>query len=115
MRFSANISKNSTVKSVVVSYGTPVKNVVNTTTMTAITIGLRNNIADIKQNTRKEQTMDKNTTHICSICGKKFTGYGNDPWPVKDKNGNVLPGTARCCDACNLGVVVPLRISQLKK
>ena len=59
--------------------------------------------------------MDKNKTHICSICGKEFTGYGNDPWPVKDKNGKPLSPNDRCCDACNFGVVVPLRIAQIKE
>lgn len=42
----------------------------------------------------------------CCICGKVFEGYGNNPWPVRE-NG-------KCCDNCNLEVVVPVRISQLK-
>ncbi len=29
----------------------------------------------------------------CCMCGKKFTGYGNDPWPIKDEG--------ECCDSCN--------------
>lgn len=59
--------------------------------------------------------MKNKEKRICSICGKEFTGYGNDPWPVKNEKGEVLPGTARCCDTCNFEIVVPLRISQLKK
>lgn len=42
----------------------------------------------------------------CCICGKVFEGYGNDPWPVKEK------GT--CCDKCNFEVVVPARIANLQ-
>ena len=29
----------------------------------------------------------------CCICGKMITGYGNDPWPIKDEG--------ECCDKCN--------------
>lgn len=35
--------------------------------------------------------------YICCICGKKFKGYGNNPWPLKEKG--------RCCDECNDKVV----------
>lgn len=45
--------------------------------------------------------------YICCICGKKFTGWGNNPYPVvKDEN-------ARCCDECNSTVVIPTRIEQM--
>ena len=33
----------------------------------------------------------------CCLCGKAYSGYGNDPWPLKD--------TGRCCDDCNEKVV----------
>jgi hypothetical protein len=36
----------------------------------------------------------------CSICGKAFTGFGNDAWPVND---------GRCCDQCNAERVIPAR------
>lgn len=39
----------------------------------------------------------------CCLCGKLFTGYGNNPWPLAS-NG------CRCCDECNLNKVVPARI-----
>lgn len=29
----------------------------------------------------------------CCICKKTFTGYGNNPWPLKDKG--------KCCNSCN--------------
>lgn len=37
----------------------------------------------------------------CCVCGKEIKGYGNSPSPL---NGS------KCCDECNLNVVVPLRI-----
>lgn len=44
--------------------------------------------------------------YICCICGKKFYGWGNNPYPiVKDKD-------ARCCDECDNTVVIPTRISE---
>ena len=43
---------------------------------------------------------------VCCICGKVFEGYGNDPWPVREEG--------RCCDDCNIKIVVPARIAQLK-
>lgn len=39
---------------------------------------------------------------ICSICGKKYKGYGNNARPVKD---------GQCCDKCNMEKVIPMRIS----
>ena len=42
----------------------------------------------------------------CCICGKEFTGYGNNPSPVKEKG--------RCCDECNATVVIPKRLEQLR-
>lgn len=44
---------------------------------------------------------DQNS-HTCVICGQKYTGYGNDARPVKE---------GRCCNGCNLTVVVPRRIA----
>lgn len=44
---------------------------------------------------------------ICSICGKTFVGYGNNPYPVTKGKDD------RCCDACNAEFVVPARIAHL--
>lgn len=44
--------------------------------------------------------------HICSICGKEYVGYGNNAQPVND---------GRCCDECNLKIVVPYRIYLMRK
>lgn len=41
----------------------------------------------------------------CVICGKMFTEYGNNPWPVK-KDG-------QCCDACNARYVIPSRLARI--
>ena len=41
---------------------------------------------------------------ICCICGRLFEGYGNDPRPVIDKPGK------RCCDECNIKIVVAERM-----
>ena len=46
-------------------------------------------------------------THTCCICGKKFKGYGNNPFPVVN-NG-------RCCDKCNSNVVIPAKMQFGKK
>jgi DNA-directed RNA polymerase subunit RPC12/RpoP len=35
--------------------------------------------------------------HICCICGKKFKGWGNNPYPVKQEGV--------CCDNCNWKVI----------
>lgn len=40
----------------------------------------------------------------CCICGEKFEGWGNNPWPV------VKAENARCCDKCNEEIVIPRRI-----
>ena len=42
---------------------------------------------------------------ICSICGKNYEGYGNNAQPVN--NG-------RCCDECNITIVVPRRFQDAK-
>lgn len=48
-----------------------------------------------------------NKAHTCCICGEKFIGFGNNPYPVK-KEG-------RCCDECNWKYVIPARIPMPKK
>lgn len=52
---------------------------------------------------------DKDTVKLiktCCICGKEFTGYGNNPDPVKSEG--------QCCDECNASVVIPARLKLLK-
>ena len=44
----------------------------------------------------------------CCFCNKVINGYGNNPWPAsKDPE-------ARCCDYCNMDVVIPARIWAMK-
>ena len=40
----------------------------------------------------------------CAICGKKIKGLGNSCWPIVEEE------SYRCCDECNMTVVVPERI-----
>lgn len=48
--------------------------------------------------------MDK----LCCICGEKFTGFGNNPYPLTDDVN------ARCCNECNSEYVIPARILNIK-
>lgn len=48
-----------------------------------------------------EDLLEDKTSKICSICGKKYEGYGNNAQPIND---------GRCCDYCNSTVVIPTRI-----
>lgn len=50
----------------------------------------------------KDIAMEK---HMCCICGKEFTGYGNNPEPVKE--------SGVCCDECNADKVIPARIAMI--
>lgn len=43
----------------------------------------------------------------CCICGKEFTGHGNNPDPV-EKFG-------KCCNDCHFNIVVPRRLLDAKK
>lgn len=43
-------------------------------------------------------------TNKCVICGKEYTGYGNNAYPVNE---------GRCCDECNTNIVIPARIQQM--
>lgn len=40
----------------------------------------------------------------CCICGRPYVGHGNNAWPIKEDG--------RCCDACNMSVVIPARREQ---
>ena len=34
----------------------------------------------------------------CCICKKRFNGYGNNPWPLKERG--------KCCNSCNEDVIL---------
>jgi len=43
----------------------------------------------------------------CCICKEMFSGYGNNPFPIKNKG--------RCCDNCDETIVIPKRIRRIRK
>ena len=43
----------------------------------------------------------------CCICGRPYTGEGNDPWPVRE--------SGRCCERCNRNRVLPARLRFLNE
>lgn len=45
----------------------------------------------------------KSEKRVCSICGKEFTGYGNNAEPI---NNGI------CCDECNVDIVIQRRINE---
>ena len=47
-----------------------------------------------------------NKIKICSICKKKYIGFGNNAYPIN--NG-------RCCDYCNTMCVIPARFYEMYK
>lgn len=51
--------------------------------------------------------MTNGKSYVCSICGGKFSGFGNNPWPV------TKGAEDRCCDGCNATKVIPARIYAL--
>ena len=38
---------------------------------------------------------------VCSICGKKYEGFGNNASPIN---------SGRCCNECNSDIVIPMRL-----
>lgn len=52
--------------------------------------------------------VDSMEEHICCICGEKFKGFGNNPYPLTDDEN------ARCCDECNTKYVITARIFGIK-
>ena len=51
--------------------------------------------------------IENNQIYKCCICGKTFTGWGNNPWPVVEDED------AQCCDECNNLKVIPARLEQM--
>jgi DNA-directed RNA polymerase subunit RPC12/RpoP len=44
----------------------------------------------------------------CSLCGEVYTGFGNNPEPLKKYE-------ERCCDTCNSRLVIPARINFIEE
>lgn len=51
----------------------------------------------------------QNDVFVCSICKQRFRGFGNNPWPVTQGEGD------RCCDDCNSMKVIPARMASLRE
>lgn len=49
---------------------------------------------------------------VCCICGKEFTGYSNNPSPLKDKDGKDYPEGSVCCKECDIELVTPAKINR---
>ena len=49
----------------------------------------------------------KERRYLCCICGLSFLGYGNNPFPYREKG--------ECCGQCNMKFVVPARIELSRK
>ena len=45
---------------------------------------------------------------ICSLCGESFSGFGNNPEPLKAYE-------ERCCDVCNQTKVIPARLARMHR
>ena len=52
----------------------------------------------------KDDLKSKRAPLICSICGEQYEGCGNNAQPVND---------GRCCDMCDMTVVIPRRIVEM--
>lgn len=53
----------------------------------------------------------------CCICGRKFVGWGNNPWgaEVYDPNNKLIEfgDDDECCDDCNINYVLPGRLKKM--
>ena len=54
--------------------------------------------------------VNKEPVKTCSICKKKFFGFGNNPAPVKH-----LARDGLCCDECDKTIVIPRRWKEVNK
>jgi len=50
----------------------------------------------------------------CCICEDIFEGYGNNPDPIKDSDGEWFDEEEECCNNCNATKVLPARFKKLK-
>ncbi len=61
--------------------------------------------------------VEGDSSWVCCICEDGFdNGFGNNPDPVKrDLHGELIfskSNDPRCCDSCNINVVIPARLKQ---
>jgi len=50
----------------------------------------------------------------CCLCRDIFEGWGNNPEPVKDDEGNYFDDEEECCDSCNFTKVIPARLKRVE-
>lgn len=55
---------------------------------------------------------DSKAEFTCCICGKKFKGYGNNPWPICDSYNSETKTIQECCNECNKKYVIAVRMGQ---
>ncbi len=53
----------------------------------------------------------------CCFCGGKYTNYGNSTWGCWSREEEMLGvgEKKRCCNKCNIEVVIPSRIAMRNK
>jgi hypothetical protein len=66
-----------------------------------------NKVVDVQGLTTNEKSKTsngskKNELKVCPICGKKFNEYGNNCSPLYFEE--------KCCDRCNMDVIIPIRL-----
>ena len=49
----------------------------------------------------------------CCICEDIFEGWGNNPDPVKNTDGEYFDEEEECCDNCNSMRVIPARMKEM--
>lgn len=59
--------------------------------------------------------MDETNVRTCCLCGQRFIGWGNDPWPVLPEIELKDDEDAVCCDECNFTRVIPARLDLMKE
>lgn len=57
----------------------------------------------IKHKHKNYAFVEEKKKEVCSICGEKYDGYGNNAVPM---------AKGRCCDSCNEFFVVPARLME---
>lgn len=49
----------------------------------------------------------------CCLCGAIFSGYGNNPEPMTDLDGEAFDDEEECCIDCNNTKVIPFRMREM--
>ena len=46
----------------------------------------------------------------CNLCGQEIQGWGNNPWPLCDREDE----KSQCCNDCNSNLIIPARLIQMQ-